>query len=105
MLAAQLHRNLARLELERGRPERGEPHARMALALLQREGESVSSMMILLGELLLAAHQEKEAERLLREALPQAEGEAARDACAALARLCRRQGNSAEAEILEWRAT
>lgn len=89
MLAAQLHRNLARLELERGRPERGEPHARMALALLQREGESVGALQLLLGELLLARGLEEEGERLLLSALPELTPEERRDACAALTRIAR----------------
>lgn len=104
LLAAQLHCNLARLELERGRPERGAPHARMALALLQREGDSAGAVMVLLAELLLASNQMEEAANLLREALPHTEGEDERAACAALSRIERRKGHIRDAELLEWRA-
>ena len=103
-LAAQLHRNLARLELDRGRPERGVPSARMALALMHREGEDAGAMQVLLAELLLATGETGEAEQLLQEVSPQLEGGALRDACLALAQICWQRGEAVQAELLEGRA-
>lgn len=100
---AMLHRNLARLELDRGRLAHGEPHARTAVALLQRAGLSAASEQALLAHL-LRRRNPGEAEALARCALPGLEGEERTAVCHLLADLLADREEMAQAEVYRWSA-
>ncbi len=100
---ALLHRNLACLELERGRPERGEPHARAAIVLLQHSESATASVQLLLARL-VRRRDAAEAERLLREALPALEEAERQEACRLMADLLAQQEDLAQAGANRWRA-
>ena len=100
---ALLHRNLACLELERGRPERGEPHARAAIALLQRAGNPVAAVQVLLAQL-IQRRDVAEAEQVLREAIPSLEESERQEACRLMAALLAQQEDRVQAGANRWRA-
>lgn len=100
---ALLHRNLACLERERGRPERGEVHARAAIALLQRAGSQVASVQLLLAQL-LQHHNAPEAEQVLREAMPGLEAQERTEACRLMAALLAEREDQVQPAANRWRA-